>query len=90
MTSRSLRNNFKNISLLVIYYLTKIDDVNINRFLSYSKNYTCKFDIINYSFSIFPLESGKSGNEGEKVQKFEYLENEKGFLDETKNIFHSF
>ena len=25
-----------------------------------------------------------------KIQKFEYLENEKSFLDEIKNIFHSF
>ena len=25
-----------------------------------------------------------------EIQKFEYLENEKGFLDEIKNIFHSF
>ena len=25
-----------------------------------------------------------------KTQKFEYLENEKSFLDELKNIFHSF
>ena len=24
------------------------------------------------------------------MQKFEYLENEKSFLDEIKNIFHSF
>ena len=24
------------------------------------------------------------------IQKFEYLENEKNFLDEIKNIFHSF
>ena len=34
-------------------------------------------------------------NRGEKegkteIQKFEYLENEKSFLDEIKNIFHSF
>ena len=28
--------------------------------------------------------------EGEKLQKFEYLENEKSFLDEIKNIFQSF
>ena len=28
--------------------------------------------------------------EGEKLQTFEYLENEKSFLDEIKNIFHSF
>ena len=26
----------------------------------------------------------------QKIQKFEYLENEKGFLDEIKNIFSSF
>ena len=25
-----------------------------------------------------------------KIQKFEYLENEKSYLDEIKNIFHSF
>ena len=27
---------------------------------------------------------------GEKLQKFEYLVNEKRFLDEIKSIFHSF
>ena len=27
---------------------------------------------------------------GKKIQKFEYLENEKSFLDDAKNIFHSF
>ena len=25
-----------------------------------------------------------------EIQKYEYLENEKSFLDEIKNIFHSF
>ena len=25
-----------------------------------------------------------------KIQKFEYLKNKKSFLDEMKNIFHSF
>ena len=25
-----------------------------------------------------------------EIQKFEYLENKKGFLDEIKNIFHGF
>ena len=44
-------------------------------------------DIINHSTSICPFESGKSGKEEEKIQKFEYLENEKSFLDEIKNIF---
>ena len=47
-------------------------------------------DIINYSSSIRPFESGNCGKEGGKLQKFEYLENEKSFLDEIKNIFHSF
>ena len=52
----------------------------------------CKpiYDIINYSTSICPFESGTSGKEGKKLQKFEYLKNEKSFLDEIKHIFHSF
>ena len=44
-------------------------------------------DIINYSTSICPFESGKSGKEEKKIQKFEYRENEKSFLDEVKSIF---
>ena len=47
-------------------------------------------DIINYSTSICPFEPGKSGKEEEKIQKCEYLENKKSFLDEIKNNFHSF
>ena len=43
-------------------------------------------DIINYSTSICPFESRKCGKEVES----EYLEYEKSFLDEIKNIFHSF
>ena len=46
-------------------------------------------DIINYSTSICPFESGNCGKEGKKLQTFEYLENEKSILDEIKNIFHS-
>ena len=38
---------------------------------------------------ICPFESGKCGK-GNKIQKFEYLKNEKCFSDEIKNIFHSF
>ena len=45
---------------------------------------------MNYSTFICPFESGMCGKEGKKLQKFEYLENEKSFLDERKNIFHSF
>ena len=66
----------------------------IKWFLNYSKNciaYLCKpnHDIINYSTSICPFESGRFGKEEKKSQKIEYLENEKSFLDEIKNIFYS-
>ena len=44
-------------------------------------------DFINCSTSICPFESGKCGKEGKKLQKFEYLGNEKSFLDEIKNSF---
>ena len=46
--------------------------------------------IINYSSSICPFVSGKCRNERKKVLKCEYLENEKSFLDEIENTFHSF
>ena len=89
-----LQNKFKNIPLFVIYYLTKFDDVMqssfwvIPKFIS--KN-LCKsiHDIIYYSTSICPFEPGKCGK-GKKLQKFKYLENEWSFLDEIKNISHSF
>ena len=45
---------------------------------------------ISYFNSICPFESGTCGKEGKKSQKFEYLDNEKSFLDEIKNIFHCF
>ena len=45
---------------------------------------------INYPTSICPSESGNCGKEGKKLQKLEYLQNKKSFLDEMKNIFHSF
>ena len=43
-----------------------------------------------YSTSICRFEFGKCGKEKEKLQKFEYLENEKNFLGEIKNVFHNF
>ena len=48
------------------------------------------YDIINYYTSICTFEPRKRGKEGKKLQKFEYLENEKSFLNEIKNIFHTF
>ena len=47
-------------------------------------------DIINYSTFFCPFESVEFGKKGKKLQKTEYLEKEKSFLDEIKNIFHSF
>ena len=44
----------------------------------------------NFFTSICHFESGKCGEEWRKLRKIEHLENEKSFLDETKNIFHSF
>ena len=44
----------------------------------------------NYSTSICPFESEKCGKEEKKSQKLEYLENDKRFLNEMKNIFQFF
>ena len=77
-----------------MYYLTKFDDVIQSGFWVIAKIISanlCKpiHDIINYSTSIRPFESGKCGKEGKKLQIFEYRENEKSFFDE-RNIFYSF
>ena len=90
-----LWNKFTKISSLVIDYLTKFDGVIQSSFWvipNIAPANLCKpiHDIINYSTSICPFESGKCGKEGEKSQKFEYLQKEKSFLDEIKNIFQSF
>ena len=88
-------DKLRKIPLLVIHYLTKFDDIILSSFRVIPKITSanlCKpiHDIINYSTSIWPFELGKCGKEGEKLQKFEYLENEKSFLDEIKKIFHRF
>ena len=51
----------------------------------------CKLihDINCYTY-ICSFESGKCQKEGKKLQKFEYLENNKSFFDEIRSIFHSF
>ena len=90
-----LQSKVRKIPLLVIHYLTKFDDIILSSFRVIPKITSanlCKaiHDIINYYTSIWPSEFGKCGKEGKKLQKFEYLENEQSFLDETKNIFHSF
>ena len=77
-----------------MYYVTKFDEIIKSGFwviLKITSANLCKpiYDIINYSTSLCPFESGKCGKEGKKSQKFEYLESKKRFLDEMKNIFHS-
>ena len=88
------QNKFKKIPLLVMYYLIKFDDVILSSFwviLKITSANLCEpiHDIINYSTFICPIESRKIGNDRKEVQKFEYLENEKSFLNEIKSIFHS-
>ena len=68
---------------------------NIKQFLNYSKNYTCKFMQANsWHHKLFhlhcPFKSRKFWKKGKKLQKIEYLVNEKSFLHEIKSIFHSF
>ena len=84
-----LRNKFRKIPLLVMHYLTKFGFWFLLKITSAN---LCKpnYDIINYSTSICPFESGKCGKEEKKLQKSEYPQNEKSFLDEIKSIFHSF
>ena len=89
-----LWKKLKNIPLFIIYYLTKFDHVVWSSFWVIPRTASanlCKSidDIINYSTSICPFESGNGGKEGKKIQKFEYLENKKSFLDEIKNIFYN-
>ena len=87
-----LQNKSRKMLSLVIYYQTKFDDIILSGFWivpQIASANLCK-PIRNYSTSICPFESGKLGKEGKKLQKFECLENEKSFLDEVKNIFHSF
>ena len=47
-------------------------------------------DIINYSTSFVLLNLEKVERKRKQYKNLNYLENEKSFLDEIKNIFHSF
>ena len=90
-----LQNKFRKNLLLVMYYLTKIYVLSDQGFwviLKIKFANLCKpiHGIINYSTSVCPFKSGKFRKEVKKLQKFKYLENEKSFLNEIKNIFHSF
>ena len=79
----------KKIHLLVIYYLTKFDDVMSSSFWVIPKTTSANLCMpiygINYSTSICPSVSRICGKEGKIWQKCEYLKNEKSFSDEIKN-----
>ena len=82
-------SGYKTSYVLAMYYLTKFD-VNIKQLLQ--KLHLLIYaihDVINSPTFICPFESGKWGTEREKSQNFDYLENEKSFLCEMKNIFYS-
>ena len=53
-------------------------------------DYCCQLlsihDITDYSIFICPITSGKCGKEREKLQKSEYLENEKSFSEEKPRV----
>ena len=90
-----LQNKFKNICLFVTYYLTKFDYLMLSSYWIIPKITSanlCKSinDIINYSTSMGHFWIWKLLRGREKITKFEYLGNEKSFLDEIKDIFHSF
>ena len=90
-----LWNKFRRIPLLVIYYLTKFDVIPKTTSAVIPKTTSANLSkpihyIINYCFSICPFVSGKCGKAGKNLQKFQYLKNEKSFLDEIENAFHSF
>ena len=73
-----LQSKFRKIPLLVVYYLTKFDDVIESGFwviLKIRSANLCKpiYDIINYSAFICPFVSGKCGKEGKKYKNLNIL-----------------
>ena len=96
VTSRSsdYTRSSEKFFLLMMYYLTKFDVALQSDFWVIPKitsaNLCKPIHDINYSIFICPLESWKCEREGKKLEKFEYLENKKNFLDEIKGLFYSF
>ena len=85
-----LRNQFRKITLVVMYYLTKFDAV----FELFQKLHLLIYASQLMTYKLFhsccPFEFEKCGKERKKLQKFEYLENEESFLDEIKTFFMVF
>ena len=47
-------------------------------------------DVTNFPPPLVLLNLESVERKGKKIQKFEYLENEKSFFDEIRNIFYNF
>ena len=61
--------------------------------MSYQVLIYAVYDVINFKIYLQTTLKAMADREkkrGRKIQKCEYLENEKSFLDEIKSIFHSF
>ena len=91
VTSRS--SGYETSSYNIGYILS--DQVwwcNVKLFSSFTNLDKPIHEIINYSTFICPFKSGlkRIGKEWKKLQKIEYLHNEKSFLDDIKHIFHGF
>ena len=80
----------KNVPYLILYQWTNFQ---CHTFLpsQYIKQKVLISTVDDINFKNY-LGSSPTAMAGRKmeIQKFEYLENEKSFLDEIKNIFHSF
>ena len=61
--------------------------------MSYQVLIYAVYDVINFKIYLQATLKAMADSEkkrGRKIQKYEYLENEKSFLDEIKSIFHTF
>ena len=90
-----LQKKFTKISLLVIYYLAKFDDVIWNSYWVIPKITPVNLwkpihDIINYSTSICSFEFGKCGKEDKKITKMWISWEQKDFLRLNKKHFSQF
>ena len=70
-SSGYIQNKFRKIPLFVMYYLTKFDDVMLSSSwvipkITSENLYKSIHDIINYSTTTCPFESGKCGKERKK------------------------
>ena len=87
--------NIQKNSFIIYILPDQVCWCDIKQLLSYFRNCICKFmqanswhhKLFHFHLSFWFRNRWKGRG---KIQNVEYLENEKSFLDEIKNIFHSF